>query len=82
VYAGVVDKFPLGAAFGKALSFKMGQTHTHRYIPTLLDKITAGEVDPSYIITHTLPIAEAPAAYEMFREKQDGCIKVVLKPWQ
>jgi threonine dehydrogenase-like Zn-dependent dehydrogenase len=82
VYGGVVDKFPLGAAFSKGLSFKMGQTHTHRYIQPLMERIERHEVDPSYLITHTLALDEAPAAYDMFREKKDKCIKVVLKPWQ
>jgi threonine dehydrogenase-like Zn-dependent dehydrogenase len=81
VYGGVVDKLPLGAAFGKALTLKMGQTHVHRYMRPLLDRIEAGEVDPSFVITHRATLDEAPAAYRMFREKHDGCVKVVLDPW-
>ncbi|HYH75204.1 MAG TPA: zinc-dependent alcohol dehydrogenase [Candidatus Saccharimonadales bacterium] len=82
VYGGVVDKFPLGAAFNKGLQFRMGQTHTHKYIPRLLERIARGEVDPSFVITHTIPLSEAPDAYRVFREKEDNCIKVVMKPWE
>lgn len=82
VYAGVVDKFPLGAMFGKGLTIKEGQTHTHRYVQPLMDRVLKGEIDPSYIITHTISIDEAPNAYDIFREKKDDCIKVVMKPWQ
>jgi len=80
VYGGVVDKVPLGAAFGKGLTLKMGQTHVHRYLPVLLDRIVKGEIDPSFVITHRVPLAQAAAAYRTFRDKQDGCIKVVMKP--
>ncbi len=81
VYGGWIDKFPFGAAFNKGLTFKMGQTHTHRYMARLLDRIERGEVDPSFIITHRLHLEEAPRAYELFQKKRDGCIKVVLRPW-
>lgn len=80
VYGGVLDKVPFGSIFAKALNVKTGQTHVHRYLRPLLDHIERGEVDPSFVITHRLPLDEAPAAYAMFREKQDGCIKVVLEP--
>lgn len=70
VYGGVIDKVPLGAAFGKGLTFKMGQTHTHRYMQPLLDKVVEGEVDPSFVITHRLPLEEAPGAYRTFRERR------------
>lgn len=80
VYAGVIDKMPMGAAFGKGLTFRMGQTHTHRYMRPLLRRIVNGEVDPSIIITHRVALDEAPAWYRKFRDKEDGCIKVVLKP--
>jgi threonine dehydrogenase-like Zn-dependent dehydrogenase len=80
VYGGFVDKFNLGAAFGKGLSWAMGQTHVQKYMRPLLARIQSGEIDPSYIITHTLPIEQAPYAYEIFRKKEDNCIKVVLKP--
>lgn len=79
VYIGVVDKFPFGAAMNKGLTFKMGQTHMHRYMKPLLKKIESGEIDPSFVITHEIPIEKAPEAYKMFRDKQDGCIKVVIK---
>jgi threonine dehydrogenase-like Zn-dependent dehydrogenase len=80
VYGGLLDKFPMGAAFDKGLTFKMGQTHVHNYLKPLLARIEKGEIDPTFIITHRLSLEEAPGAYHMFREKQDGCIKVVLKP--
>jgi threonine dehydrogenase-like Zn-dependent dehydrogenase len=80
VYAGLIDKMPFGAAFGKGLTFKMGQTHTIRYMRPLLERIERGEIDPSFVITHRLNIEDAPYGYEIFREKQDGCIKVVLDP--
>ncbi len=80
VYGGFLDKFPLGSAFAKGLTMKMGQTHDHRYLPRLLDHIEKGDIDPSFIITHRLPLEQAPQAYSMFRDKQDECIKVVLKP--
>jgi threonine dehydrogenase-like Zn-dependent dehydrogenase len=80
VYAGVVDKFPFGAAFGKGLTLTMGQCHVHKYLKPLLGHIERGEIDPSFVITHRLPLEQAPAAYKTFRDKQDGCIKVVLTP--
>ncbi len=80
VYGGLVDKFPIGAAFSKGLTLKMGQTHVHRYIGMLLEKIEKGELDPSFIITHRLKLEDGPKAYETFRNKQDNCIKVVMKP--
>jgi threonine dehydrogenase-like Zn-dependent dehydrogenase len=80
VYGGFVDKFPIGAAFAKGLTLKMGQTHVHKYINALLARIQAGEIDPSFIITHRLPLDDAPRAYEVFNDKEDACIKVVLKP--
>lgn len=80
VYGGLLDKFPLGAAFDKGLTFKMGQTHMHNYMKPLLERIEKGEIDPSFIITHRLSLEEAPEAYRTFRDKKDGCIKVVLKP--
>lgn len=80
VYIGALDKIPFGAAMNKGLTLKMGQTHVPRYTKPLLQKIEAGEIDPSFVITHRVPLAEAPAAYKSFRDKEDGCIKVVLKP--
>lgn len=69
-----------GSAVNKALQFKMGQTHMQRYLEPLMEKIVEGEIDPSVVITDVVPLEEAPAAYEKFRDKADGCIKVVLKP--
>ena len=80
VYGGFVDKVPMGAAFNKSLTFKMGQTHVHRYMRPLLDRIERGELQPTTIITHTVSLDEAPAMYETFKHKRDGCVKVVLKP--
>ena len=80
VYIGFPDKFPLGAAMNKALTFKMGQTHMQRYTQPLLEKVQKGEIDPSFVITHQLKLEDGPGAYRMFRDKKDGCIKVVLKP--
>jgi threonine dehydrogenase-like Zn-dependent dehydrogenase len=70
----------LGAAFQKGLTLKMGQTHMMRYMRPLLERIQDGELDPSSVITHRVTLDEAPNAYQIFRDKQDGCIKVVLKP--
>jgi threonine dehydrogenase-like Zn-dependent dehydrogenase len=80
VYIGFIDKFPMGAAFGKGLTFKMGQTNTHKYMRPLLDMVESGKIDPSQIITHTAPIERGPELYRTFRDKKDGCVKVVLKP--
>lgn len=81
VYGGLIDKVPMGAAFAKGLTFKMGQTHTHRHIAPLLSRIEAGEIDPSFVITHRASLDDAPELYKTFRDKQGGCIKVVLNPW-
>jgi threonine dehydrogenase-like Zn-dependent dehydrogenase len=81
VYAGLIDKIPMGAFMNKGLTMKTGQTHMMRYMQPLLDRIAAGEIDPSFVISHQLPLDQAPEAYRMFREKQDRCTKVVLKPW-
>jgi threonine dehydrogenase-like Zn-dependent dehydrogenase len=80
VYGGWLDKFPLGAAFAKGLTLKMGQTHMHKYMPALLERIERGEIDPSFIITHRVTLDDAPEMYRTFREKEDACIKVVMKP--
>lgn len=82
VYAGFLDKIPFGAAFNKGLTFKMGQTHVQRYLQPLMQRIEKGEIDPSFVITHRLTLDQAPEAYETFKQKRDGCIKVVLKPWE
>ena len=80
VFGGIIDSVPIGAAFNKSLTFKMGQTHVHRYLPTLLKKIQNKELDPTAIITHRMTLDEAPEAYNTFKHKEDCCIKVVLKP--
>lgn len=80
VYGGWLDKFPLGAAFAKGLTLKMGQTHMHKYMPLLLERIERGEIDPGFVITHRVGLDDVPLMYETFREKQDHCIKVVIKP--
>ena len=82
VYGGMLDKVPFGAAFNKALTFKMGQTHMHNYTEKLLQRVQNGDIDPSFVITHRLSLDEAPEAYRTFRDKQDECIKVVLDPWR
>ncbi len=80
VYGGFADKIPLGALMNKALTIKTGQTHVHRYLKPLMNRIENGEIDPSFVITHRLSLDDAPRGYEIFKKKQDGCIKVVLKP--
>lgn len=80
VYIGPVNLLPMGSAMNKALTFKMGQTHVHRYLKPLLEKIEKEEIDPSFIITHQLKLDDAPEAYKAFRDKKDGCIKVVMSP--
>jgi threonine dehydrogenase-like Zn-dependent dehydrogenase len=80
VYGGLLDKIPFGAIVNKALTIKSGQTHVQRYLRPLLERIRKGEIDPSYIITHRLPLEDAAKGYEIFRDKEEACIKVVLKP--
>ncbi len=80
VYVGFPDKIPFGAAMNKALTFRMGQTHVPKYHHKLLEKIQAGEIDPSFVITHQVPLEKGPEMYKTFRDKKDDCIKVVLKP--
>jgi threonine dehydrogenase-like Zn-dependent dehydrogenase len=80
VYTGLVDHLPFGAFMNKGLTMKTGQTHVQKYLPLLFHKIQKGEIDPSFIITHELSLAQAPQGYEMFKHKHDTCIKVVLKP--
>ena len=71
---------PLGAAFNKGLTLRIGQTHVQRYLPLLLEKIDLGEIDPSFVITRRIRLHDAPQAYETFKNKQDDCIKVVMRP--
>lgn len=79
VYGGFLDKIPFGAAFGKGLTLKMGQTHTQKYMKPLLTRILADEVDPSFVITHRINIDDGPKAYKTFNNEKDDCIKVVIK---
>ena len=80
VYGGFADKIPLGALMNKALRLRTGQTHVQAYMRPLLERVQRGEIDPSFIITHRLPLAEAPRGYDLFRNKEDDCVKVVLHP--
>jgi threonine dehydrogenase-like Zn-dependent dehydrogenase len=80
VYGGFLDKFPFGAAFAKGLTFKMGQTHVHKYIEPLLEEIQLGSIDPSFVITHRLSLDDAAEGYATFKNKPNECIKVVMKP--
>lgn len=80
VYLMFADKFPIGVAMNKGLQFRMGQQHGQRYVPRLFEHWRKGEVDPSFVITHRLPLDEAPRAYEMFKNKQDHCVKLALMP--
>jgi threonine dehydrogenase-like Zn-dependent dehydrogenase len=80
VYGGLVDKFPIGALMNRGLTIRAGQCHVQRYLQPLLHRIENGEIDPSFVVTHTLPLDDAPQGYETFKNKQDECVKVVLKP--
>jgi len=80
VYAATVNHLPIGPAFAKGLTFKMGQTHVHRYMPRLYPLITQGKIDPSLIITHRFSLNDAEHGYKVFSERAEGCLKVVLKP--
>jgi threonine dehydrogenase-like Zn-dependent dehydrogenase len=80
VYGGILDKIPFGAAMNKGLTFRMGQTHVNRWADDLVRRIERGQIDPSFVITHTASLEQGPEMYSVFREKQDSCIKVVLKP--
>jgi threonine dehydrogenase-like Zn-dependent dehydrogenase len=80
VYGGFVDKFPMGAVMNKGLTIRSGQCHVHRYLRPLLERVQNGEIDPSFIVTHRLPLDDAPHGYELFKNKEDDCLKVVLTP--
>jgi threonine dehydrogenase-like Zn-dependent dehydrogenase len=80
VYGGFLDKVPMGSAINRGLTFRMAQTPVQRYLPTLLERIEKGEIDPSFVITHHAALDDGPDLYKTFRDKQDGCIKVVLNP--
>lgn len=80
VYGGFIDKFPIGSLMNRSLTIRSGQTHVHRYLRPLLDRIQKGEIDPGFVITHRMRLDEAAQGYAMFSNKQDNCIKIVLKP--
>ncbi|WP_062226731.1 zinc-dependent alcohol dehydrogenase [Aureimonas frigidaquae] len=80
VYIGFLDKIPFGALMNKALSVRTGQTHTHRYLEPLLRKVEEGAIDPSFVVTHQARLDQGPELYKAFRDKQDGCIKVMMRP--
>jgi threonine dehydrogenase-like Zn-dependent dehydrogenase len=80
VYGGFMDKFPIGSLMNRGLTIKTGQTHVHRYLRPLLERIQRGEIDPSFVVSHHLPLEDAPKGYEIFKHKHDNCTKVVLKP--
>ena len=78
VYGGLVDKFPLGTIMNRSLTIKSGQCHVHRYMRPLLERIENGEIDPTVVITHRMPLGDAPKGYDIFLNKEDNCEKVVL----
>lgn len=80
VYGGLVDKIPMGALMNKGLTVRTGQTHVKRWTDDLLRRIDEGQIDPSFVITHSVDLAQGPEMYQTFRDKQDGCVKVILKP--
>lgn len=80
VYGGFMDKFPIGAVMNRSLTLKTGQCHVQRYMRPLLGRIRDGEIDPTVIISHHLPLSQAPQGYEIFKHKRDNCTKVVLQP--
>lgn len=80
VYGGIIDKVPIGAAFGKSLRFRMGQTPVQAYMKELLEHIEQGRIEPTFLVTHKVGLSEAADAYEMFKEHRDGCVKVVMDP--
>jgi threonine dehydrogenase-like Zn-dependent dehydrogenase len=80
VYGGFIDKFPMGSLMNRSITIRTGQCHVQRYMQPLLERIQRGEIDPSFVITHRLPLNEAARGYSMFRNKEDNCEKVVLKP--
>jgi threonine dehydrogenase-like Zn-dependent dehydrogenase len=80
VYGGFLDKIPMGSAINRGLTFRMAQTPVQHYLPKLMARIEKGDIDPSVVITHRARLEDGPELYKTFRDKQDGCIKVVLKP--
>jgi threonine dehydrogenase-like Zn-dependent dehydrogenase len=80
VYGGIIDKFPMGPFMNKGLTMKTGQTHMMKYMKPLLDAVVEGKIDPSFVITHRLTLDDAPRGYDIFKQKKDHCIKVIMKP--
>ena len=80
VYGGLLDKIPFGALMNKGLTVRTGQTHVNRWTDDLLRRILEGQIDPSFVITHRVPLDKGPEMYKTFRDKQDGCVKVMLQP--
>ncbi|GLY85549.1 glutathione-dependent formaldehyde dehydrogenase [Actinoallomurus iriomotensis] len=80
VYGGFVDKFPMGSLMNRSITLRGAQCHVHRYLRLLLDRIRAGDIDPGFVISHRMRLEDAPRGYEMFRQKEDDCLKVVLTP--
>jgi threonine dehydrogenase-like Zn-dependent dehydrogenase len=80
VYGGFIDKFPMGSVMNRSLTIKTGQAHVQRYMHPLLERIQRGEIDPSFVITHRMRLDEAPEGFSQFLQKEDECIKIVLKP--
>jgi threonine dehydrogenase-like Zn-dependent dehydrogenase len=80
VYGGYIDKFPMGAVINRSLTIKAAQTPVQKYLKPLLERIEQGEIDPSFVISHRLPLDQAPQGFAMFNDKQDDCMKIVLKP--
>jgi threonine dehydrogenase-like Zn-dependent dehydrogenase len=80
VYGGLIDKFPMGMVMNKGLTIRSAQTHVRRWTDDLLRRIEEGQIDPSFVITHKVPLDRGPEMYPTFRDKRDGCIKVVLQP--
>jgi threonine dehydrogenase-like Zn-dependent dehydrogenase len=80
-YGGLLDKVPFGAAFGKGITMKMGQTNMHTYMKPLLERIERGQIDPGYIISHRISLNDAPEMYKVWRDKKDKVTKIVIDPW-
>ncbi|HEX7771873.1 MAG TPA: zinc-binding dehydrogenase, partial [Pyrinomonadaceae bacterium] len=80
VYGGFIDKFPIGSVMQRSLTIKTGQAHVQKYMKPLLQMIENGDIDPTFVVTHRMSLEDAPKAFDMFKNKEDNCIKVVLKP--
>jgi threonine dehydrogenase-like Zn-dependent dehydrogenase len=80
VYGGLMDKFPIGSLMNRGLTVRSGQCHVHRYLRPLLERVANGDIDPSFVVTHRMQLSDAPRGYETFKNKEDDCVKVVLKP--